>query len=305
MTDPIVYATKAGEQDASTLLWNGGYVLPAAGNFILGFIVLIMGQTIARRMKTGQKIRWIDRAVQYANASSVTVMALAFLFFAIGCALVYSGLFGPANMMSLHFDPLAAGMGDIKQWFVQNALPKIGKSQYNFFHWIFPVIAVLLTQPIVLAATAYFNGFEDNGANTLVVTGLITTVLHVLTYVHPNTTGWYLYMVGALALTFLDAWMIYGGREAAGAPTMIAPGIPIIYEAAILIILAVGSYSSQLYTMDVTYIWLQVVLTTLCIVFSAFFTWGGYYKVARATKDEATANKKAGASAKKATFTSN
>lgn len=299
MSDPIVITSKIGEQDASTLLWNGGYVLPAGANFFLGFIVLILGHTIGRQIKTGQKVRWMDKLVQYANASSVTTMALTFLLFSMGCALVYSGLFGPANMMSLHFDPLAAGVGDITQWFVVNALPKIGTSQYNFYHWIFPVIAVLLTHPLVLMATSFFQGFESTAANTIGFTGIIVTVLNVLTYVHPNTTGWYMYIIGAMLLTIFDAYMSYASRENGGPVTYIAPFVPIVYEVAIMIILTVGSYSSALYTMDVTYIWLQCVLTFLCIVFSLFFAFAGKFKVAKATSAETAANKK---SSKSATF---
>ena len=291
MSDPIIITTKIGEQDASTLLWNGGYVLPAGANFFLGFIVLILGHTIGRQIKAGPKVKWFDKIVQYANASSVTTMALTFLLFSMGCTLVYSGLFGPANLMSLHFDPLAAGVGDITQWFVVNALPKIGSSQYNFYHWIFPVIAVLLTHPLVLVATSYFQGFESSAANTIGFTGLIITLLNILTYTHPNTTGWYLYIIGAMLLTLFDAYMSYAARENGGPVTYIAPFVPIVYEGAILIILGVGSYSTAKYTMDVTYIWLQCVLTFLCIVFSLFFAFAGKFKVAKATAAETAANK--------------
>jgi len=290
MSDIIIPAPKVGEQDASTLLWNGGYVLPAAANYIVAFILLIMAYVFTRRLKANNT-RKIDNIMRMASLPAVTTMCLAFLWLATACALIYSGVFGPANLVSLHVDPAAVGI-DITQFYVQNALPKIGTSQYNFFPWIYPMIATLLSEAFVFMAAGYFNKFEDYAAGVVGVTAIIVGILNLLTYTHINTTGWYLYIVGAMCLTIFDSVMIYMSREVIGIPTGIAAAVPFITQVVITVQLAVGSYSTAKYTMDVTMIWLQSTLGAWYILVTLFFMFAAYYTVAKVGAEKTKENKK-------------
>lgn len=274
MSDLIIHDDKTGQQEVSTIRWNGGYAFTAAASYIFGFIFLILGHLFRRVwLNKSSKWKYINAAIQYASLPAIIGVVFAFLFVGMGATLCYAGWFGPADMVSLHVDKDALGAGTLANWFVVNALPMKGNN--NFYPWYFPVAAVFFSLVPLTMGCAYFNRLEIESVLAFGGGAFFIAFMDYLTFVSLNFTGWYVYIIGSVLFMAFNSFMLWSYREAIGWGTGIASVVPFIYGSAILILAAVGSYSAHLYYADVIYIWLSAVLPTLLIFIGATFLFLG------------------------------
>jgi hypothetical protein len=277
MTDPVIHGIGVGENIAATSAWTWAYVLPAILYTVIGFVLFLASHMIGRRISASLSETYAQKLVAYANLPACVILACSMFMFMLACVFVYVGFYGPANLISQHFDTEAPGMGDFTQWYPVNALPKYKTNQYAFYHWIYPMAVLAFTLMFVNPACSFFAREGYVTAAIVSFVGGVQAFLTLLAYLNNGTNAWYLLLFGCEIFALFNGVIIYLQREGQGYVLAGAVLFPFVYQTLFTITFSIAAYSSMLYTADVMFVWQVMFSSGFVIVFALYFIFLGPY----------------------------